>query len=469
MKSNLRLCSVLISLLFPCLSNADTLADIYEMAVKNDATLKAAEATYRANIETENQAFSALLPQIDAYGEYSEEDTNTESNNALSLQPKADRESDSDTTTISISLRQKLFDLSSWYQFKSGKQTTRQAEAELAFNQQDLIVRVAEAYFNVLRSLDNLEASKAEERATKRQLEQTQQRFDVGLIAITDVHEARAVYDSTVVRRLTDEGQLGTSYEALMVLTGQPHANLWLLGKDFPVINPDPMQRDEWVQFALKNNNALKAAIYQAEAAHQTATSQKMNHAPTVTGSVVYNDSEQDGDLSDNISGNDYPFDNNSDGYTWSIRLNVPLFSGGYVSASRRQAYEQYNVALQNKIERQRTVIQNARASHITVVNDVQRVKARQQAIISTSSALDATQAGYEVGTRNIVDVLQAQRSLYSSIRDYANSRYDYVINMLKLKRAAGTLTPQDVYDINKWLVMPGSPTANQYKDYLNQ
>ena len=449
------------------LSNADTLADIYELALKNDAQLKAAEASYLANIEIEEQAFSALLPQISASGSYQDDDFDSAgfNQNALAV---IESNYQADTTSYGISLQQNILDLSAWFRFKSGKERTKQAQAQFSFDQQDVIVRVAEAYFDVLRQIDNLEASKAEERATKRQLEQTQQRFDVGLIAITDVHEARAVFDTTVVRRLTDEGNLGTSLESLTVLTGQAHQNLWLLNKDFPVVDPDPMSRDEWVQFALKNNYALKAALYAAESARQNATAKRMGHAPTITGSLSYNDQDRNGEVSITGTSLIIPQDQESDGTSMMLRLQVPLYSGGRVSSIRRQAYQQYNVALQNKIETQRVVIRNARSSHLTVSNDVQRVNARQQSIVSTSSALDATEAGYEVGTRNIVDVLQAQRSLYSSIRDYANSRYDYVLNMLRLKRAAGILTPQDTYDISKWLVEPGAPTANQYQDYLN-
>ena len=455
------------------LAQADTLADIYEQSLKNDPRLKGAEATYRANIEAEELSFSSLLPQINASGEYRESDTTDVSSRIFPTDPplaqNSDDDTESDRTTLSLSLNQTLFDLSTWFTFRQGKEITKQAAAQLAFDQQDVIVRVAEAYFDVLRALDNLEASKAEERATKRQLEQTQQRFDVGLIAITDVHEARAVYDSTVVTRLTDEGKLGTSYESLTVLTGQTHKNLWLLNKDYPVIDPEPMSRDEWVQFSLKNNKTLKASIFGMEAAKQNASAKKMGHTPKLTGNITYTDYEEDGQNISNIGVGNRPFETQSEGYTWGVTLSVPLYSGGGISAQRRQAYEQYNVALQNKIETQRTVIRNARASHITVVTDVQRVKARQQAIVSTSSALNATEAGYGVGTRNIVDVLQAQRSLYSSIRDYSNSRYDYVLNMLKLKRAAGTLTPQDIYDLNKWMVEPNAPTANQYQEYLSQ
>ena len=445
---------------------ADTLRDIYELAMKNDAKLKAAEATYRANIEVENQALSALLPQINATASYAEQDIDSEGFSQSTLSStKSNRETE--TKSWGASLDQSILDLSAWYSFQSGKETTKQAQAQLAFDQQDLIVRTSEAYFNVLRALDNLEAARAEERATKRQLEQTQQRFDVGLIAITDVHEARAVYDDTVVQRLTFEGDVGTSYEALTVLTGQVHANLWLLNKDYPVIDPDPMARNEWVDFALLNNYSLKVVQYAMESSRQNASSKKMGHAPTITGRIAYDDNDTDGDFSSiDVPGGGFPLDTVDDGTTWSVNFKMPLYSGGRVSAQRREAYEQYNAARQNEIDTRRTVIQSTRSLHLTVTTDVQRVKARSRGIISTQSALEATQAGYEVGTRNIVDVLQAQRALYGSIRDYANSRYDYVLNMLRLKQQAGTLSPQDILDLDKWLVSAGSPNASEYTEY---
>ncbi len=435
---------------------SDTLADIYETALKTDPNLKVAEANYRANLEVENQAFSAMLPQISASATLTNSNTDT-----LALSTGINTASDSDNTIYNLSVQQNLFDLSVWFNFKRGKAVSKQAEAQLAADQQDLIVRVASAYFDVLRAQDNLEASKAEERATQRSLEQTQQRFEVGLIAVTDVHEARAVYDSTVVQRLSFEDSLGTALESLSILTGQNHNNLWQLKQDFPIINPAPAVSDQWVDFALENNYALKAAIYSMEAAKQNAKSKKMSHAPTVTGSYNYNDSEYD--TVNSI------IDSEINTNTWSVKLSVPLYSGGSASSSRRQAYEQYNAALQQQINTQRTVIRDARSSYITVATDVQRVNARSQSIVSASSALDATQAGYEVGTRNIVDVLNAQRSLYTALRDYANSRYDYIINMLTLKQAAGMLTPSDIYDISNDMVAADAPSASQYQEYLNQ
>ena len=451
-------------------ASADTLRDIYELALKNDAALKAAEASYRANLENENQARAALLPQIYGEANYTDVDADSTSNSinydSGSNQFVTQKLSTSQNTygdAWGVTLSQKLFDLPAWFSFKAGQEVSQQAEAQFSYEQQGLIVRVVEAYFNVLRQRDNLEASRAEERATKRQLEQTQQRFDVGLIAITDVHEARAVYDNTVVRRLTDEGNLGTAYEALTVLTGQTHSDLWALNHEFPVVDPQPLNRGEWVDFAMRNNFALKAAEAASEAARHNSRAKKMEHLPKVTGNFRYYDEQQHGDRLTNpvsaFTANE--IDDDSDSEVLQINLSMPIFTSGLVSSQRRQALEQFHAASQQKINTQRKVVQATRSLHLQVTTDVQRVKARQQAIISAQSALDATQAGYEVGTRNIVDVLNAQRGLYAAIRDYSNARYDYVINRLKLKQQAGTLSPADVYELEKWLEVAKSSNAS--------
>lgn len=445
-------------------SQAESLAGIYELALKNDASLKSAEATFKANSETEKQALAALLPNLSASASRTKTDVETTgfSREVLTTDPVTS-ELDNTSDAWGATLSQTLFDLSAWYTFQSGKETSKQAEAELAASQQDLIIRVAEAYFNVLRNIENLQASKAEERANKRQLEQTQQRFDVGLIAITDVQEARASYDLSVVQRLTDEANLGTAYEALTVLTGQAHSNLLVLNPDYAVVEPVPTSRDEWVQFALKNNYTLKSAQYRTESAHNNAKSKRMDHAPTVSAFLSYEDSDTDGTNTNSIGA--FPTDSTGESTVFQISIDVPIFAGGRTSSSRRQAYEQFNAAKQDEINTRRTVVQTTRSLHLTVMTDVQRVKARAQTIVSTRSALEATQAGYEVGTRNVVDVLVAQRAVFNAIRDYANSRFDYIINMLSLKQQAGTLSPQDIFDLNKWLIEAQAPTANEFSD----
>jgi len=466
------LCS---SLIFCAPLHADTLRDIYELAVKNDAKLRAAQATYRANLETEQQAKSRLLPQIvgDASVGRVDRDQDAKSITGFTTTPtlRADVgnvNTQTDTTNKSwgVSLNQALIDLPAWFSFKSGRVISEQAKAQFSADQQDLIVRVAEAYFTVLRQWDNLQVALAEERASKRQLDQAQQRFDVGLVAITDVHEARASYDASYALRLADEGALASAYETLSTFTGQSHANLSLLNKDFPITEPAPSDRAEWVNFALKNNYTLQAARFGMEAAQENATSKRWEHAPKLTGSLSYQQEDVSGSQdTDPQSLLNFPPDSDTTTKAAMLHLSVPIYSGGYTSSAQRQAAEQYNAALERKIDVERNVIQGARARHIAANTDVQRVKARAQSIVSAQSALDATNAGYEVGTRNIVDVLQTQRVYFAAQRDYANARYDYVLDMLRLKQVAGTLTPQDIVDLNAWLVAPDSPKASSYLD----
>ncbi len=445
---------------------ADTLTDIYELALKNDPTLRAAQANYRAGLESKNIGLAGLLPQINANANYTDSEQTTTGTNSFSSITGAGTDSDAELTSKGwgITLDQKLFDMPAWFAFEQGKQLNVQAEAQFAADQQDLVVRVAEAYFDVLRAKDNLSASKAQEAANKRQLEQTQQRFDVGLIAITDVHEAQASFDLSVATRLGDQGNLGVSMEALSILTGQPHYNLWTLVSNYPITNPDPMDKDQWVEFALANNYNLKVAKATRDASHSQAKSSKYEHMPKITARLGYDDTNNDGTNTENTPGSfiqSSDYNNDVDGSSISLTLSMPIYAGGATSANSRRAYEQYNASLENYAGTMRTTVQTTRAFHLTVETDVARTAARRQAITSSQSALDATQAGYEVGTRNIVDVLNVQQSLYSAIRDYANTRYNYIVNMLKLKQLAGTLSPQDIYDLNKWLETPAAATAS--------
>lgn len=462
--------SCLLALAFSTqIARADSLRDIYEMALQNDAQLKAEQAQYRATLETENSARAALLPQISASYDYTDTERNVEQE-SFSV--------DRDTGTIgvintltetsiaqdgySFSLQQAIFDLPAWFTFQSGKEITRQAEATFAANQQNLILRVVEAYLAVLRAQDNLAATRAQERAFERQLEQTQQRFDVGLIAITDVHEAEAAYDLAQVNRIVDENNVDVALERLSVLTGRRHSNLDVLDEDFDIKKPEPLDRSAWVEFALANNFNLKAARYAEEAARQSAKASRMAHAPTLRGSANYSDTETDGSLTRTPA---TPFDASPDNQTditsFGLTLEMPLFSGGAVSAERRRAAQEFIGAREQRINLSRNTVTNARSLHMTVLSDVARVAARRQSIVSSQSALDATQAGYEVGTRNIVDVLNAQNTLFAAQRDYANSRYDYVLNMLRLKEQAGLLSPEDIYALDSALEDPPAPTAS--------
>jgi len=451
-------------------AGAESLQDIYELALANDAQLKAEEAQYRANLETEKAGLSRLLPQVNANYDYTDRD---QSNIGESFSVDGGLEggvtavqtqTDIDTTRkgYQITLSQPLFDLPAWFTFQSGKEFTRQAEATFAANQQNLIVRVAEAYLLVLRAQDNLAASQAQERAFERQLEQTQQRFEVGLIAITDVYEAQAARDLAEVNRIVDENNVAVALERLSVLTGKEHSNLDVLEPNFTATPPEPADRTAWVDFALENNFNLQAARYAEEAARQLAKANQMGHAPRLSGSYNYADYDTDGTLRRTPStGFDTSPNSELDENTWQIRLDVPLYSGGAVSSNRRRAAQEFNAARENRINLSRNTVTNARSLHMTVISDVSRVAARAQAIVSSQSALDATQAGYEVGTRNVVDVLNAQNTLFAAQRDYANSRYDYILNTMRLKEQAGLLSPEAIQALDAALVPPLPPTTS--------
>jgi len=315
----------------------------------------------------------------------------------------------------------------------------------------------------VLRAQDNLEASMAQERAFERQLEQTQQRFEVGLIAITDVYEAQSAFDLSRVNRIVDENNVSVALEQLSVLTGRSHSSVNVLVEDFEINPPDPIERDKWVDFALANNFNLAAAQFAEEAARQAAKANKMEHAPTVSGQYAYSDFSIDGDLTRKPE-TEFDTSPNSDTElnTWTIRVDMPLYSGGAISANRRKAAQEFNAARENRINLSRNTVTNTRSLHMTALSDVSRVAARKQSIVSSQSSLDATQAGYEVGTRNVVDVLNSQNILNAAQRDYANSRYDYILTVMRLKEQAGLLSPQDVYNLDSYLVPPPPPTASE-------
>ncbi len=435
------------------LSAADTLQEIYELALKNDPQRKADVAAYEAGKESLKIARAGLLPQVRGSGSYSDTTNDTTGTrfsfdpitNSIGIQP-VDQTEESTRDGWDITLTQALFNMNTWYSYKQGGKRSEVAEADFGASQQAFIIRVAEAYINVLRSIDNLETTLAEQRALESQLEQTKQRFEVGLTAITDVHEAQAQYDNVSANALIAQGELGIRFEALEVLTGQPTNSVAPVSDDFPVAPPTPANREDWVNFALSNNFALKSARLNSEVSRYTALAAKSAHYPTLSGTarISSNNSESEGQFG--------PSNTTTDGNSISLSLDIPIYSGGRVSAQRRQAYQQQLQSQERFNATQRQTIQAARSLHLTVVTGVAQVEARQQQIISSQSALEATQAGYEVGTRNLVDVLLAQRTLYQAQRAYTTALYEYILNTLRLKETAGNLTPQDIIELNQFL-----------------
>ena len=451
-------------MLAPISGFSDSLTEIYELALGNDPQLRAANAAYMADKESKNIGRAGLLPQISGNAQYSETDSDESSRSVFVLDLGGTPQEvnsgtigsgDSEQTTFGVSLNQPIFDLPAWYDYKQGSLISDRARFQYAADQQELILRVSEAYFNVLRASENLNSAVAEEQAIGRQLEQTRQRYEVGLLPITDVHEAQAAYDDAKVNTLELRGALNIAFEGLEVLTGQPHHQLAGLTDSFPINDPEPEAREAWVDFSLQNNLDLKVSQMAREAAEFNADARKAEHLPTITGTYNYSDSDSDKDFEGrNLQGSpiNTPSSNNNESHTVAVRLDVPIFTGGLVSAQRRQAYQQYLQASEVFNSVQRNTIQDARNAHLRVVTNAARVKAREQAIRSAESALEATRAGYDVGTRNIVDVLFAERTLHQAKRNYANARYDYIASTLELKRTAGQLSPDDIYQLNAWL-----------------
>src|SRR5690606_10501594 len=294
----------------------------------------------------------------------------------------------------------------------------------------------------VLRAQDALAAVKAEEAALKRQLDQAKERFEVGLSDRTDVLQAQAGYDSAHAGRLLAERQVQDAFENLEALTARPYRRLDGIRHSLPVLAPVPNDASRWVETAARQNLNLQASQFAVAAAEENLRQRRAGHAPTLDLVAQYQTGDNDGlglTHSMDIPGLPMPrYTGDASQTTVGLQLKVPLFSGGLTTAQGREARQLLEQAEQQREGLRRQVVQNTRNLFRAVNTDVEQVKARRQAIISSQSALEATEIGYEVGTRNIVDVLDAQRLLYATVRDYNNARYDYILDNLRLKQVAG-------------------------------
>ena len=294
----------------------------------------------------------------------------------------------------------------------------------------------------MLAAEDNLSFAKAEKKAVAKQLLQTKKRFEVGLIAITDVREAQAQYDITVAQEIAAQNQSATSKEALQVIINQPVDKLSALPADIPLQVPAPDDIDQWTQTSQDQNLSIKAASFALEAAQAGRNASRSGHYPSLSLQATHGNNALDSD-SDSADIEDT---------TISINLSIPLYSGGSTSSKNRQAGFKLQQAQLGLVLQKRLAKQQTRSAFLGLNAAIASVKALKQALISSQTAVEATQAGFEVGTRTSVDVLNALRNQYRAEKDYAQTRYDYLLNMLKLKQAAGVLKKEDIVTINRWL-----------------
>ncbi|CAM4307508.1 outer membrane channel protein TolC [Pseudoalteromonas ostreae] len=423
-------------------SNAEDLLQVYEIATANDPTVLKAKAQANAQAYNSDRAMSALLPQIGFSMGYEKTDSTSFNGTDAAGYTKVD--SDSDTFSRGLSLSQPLFDLGAWNSLGIADKQALQATAQYDFAKQDLIVRVADGYFNVLSSIDNLEFVQSEKRAIERQLEQTKQRYAVGLTAITDVHEAQAQYDNSVAREIVAKNSVETAREQLREITGKYHAKLDMLNTEtFSTVQPTKKSPD-YIKLAEQNNLTLQVSKVTVDIAKDQIDLAQAGHYPKLTLNASYGDS-----LADSNSNTASP---RGDSTSVGLNFSVPLYSGGATTAATEQARAFYVAASEDLEASLRGVTRSVITSYNQVVSDIATFKALEQAVVSAQSALKATEAGFEVGTRTIVDVLVSTQNLFNAKRNLADVRYRYVVSTLRLKQAAGTLTSNDLQAINQGL-----------------
>jgi len=416
---------------------ADDLADVYRKALAADPQYLAATAEHQAALEVKPQSRAGLLPSLGL-------------NNAISRDRYDPRNSGTTTYATnkiySINLTQPVYHRDRFIQLKQADSQIAQADARLAAAEQDLILRVATRYFLVLGAGDNLDFVRADKVALTSTLDQAQQRFEVGLAAITDKLKAQASYDLAVSDEITAEQLLSDAREALREVTGTLPDSLEPLSNEIPLLVPEPTDQDLWVRSAIEQNPLMLAAEAATETAKQEIQVQRSGHFPTVdvTADYSYRDNNYGGLISTPLERNDSSI---------GLVFNLPLYQGGAVNSRTREQRSLYEQALEAQESQYRATERETRDNYRGIVSGISRVSALKRAIESNQKAYEAAKSGFDVGTRDIVDVLDAQRELLRARRDYARSRYDYLLSTLRLKQAAGILTEEDLLQVNELLV----------------
>jgi outer membrane protein len=416
--------------------SAEDLLAVYQVATANDPNLRAAQATRDANLEARPLAQSQLLPYVAIVGDGFYNNRDVKSSNFGSYRD------DFPSGNIGVQLTQPLYRKDLLIQREQADDQVARAYVDYTTAEQDLIVRVTEAYFDVLAAEDTLTFSEANLKAIGRQLDQARQRFDVGLIAITDVDEAKARYDQSRAELIVAQNDLDDAKESLAEITGQPTGKLAELEPGVVLRPPNPASLDEWTAMALGTNPGIISAKYDAEIAKKEIERQDAGDSPAVDLVGSYN-----------VARTDARFGSDVDDALVGLQLSLPLYTGGGVAAATRQARYQYQAAQEVLEQRRRAVQTQVRNAYRGALATMSRVEALEAAVVSATSALEATEAGFEVGTRTLVDVLNRQSELFRARRDLAITRYAYILNLLSLRQAAGTLSYEDVERANTWLV----------------
>ena len=431
-------------------AQAGALLDLYAQALSNDKTLQAAAYQRDATLEARPQALAALLPQLSGQGTYTVNENTQSYSTARFGSPMPEtitQDTKTEDTSVSLSLTQAVFDWAAFTRLKQSDKQLALAETSYQAARQDLILRTAQAYFNVLTAAETLRAAEAQNNAISRQLEQSKQRFEVGLSAITDVQDAQARFDLAVAQQLQAESALFSARRALTQITGAAENKIIAVREDLPLAGPDPLTPATWADAARDANLAVLAAQLGKTIADDEVRIARARHLPTVSLQAGYSDTS--GDLT--VDGNKSP--TSSDGTQIQAILNVPIFAGGAIQSGVRSALATSGQRLAEYDNAVRTAERNAGDAYQGVLTGISSVKAFKAAVTSTRTALEASEVGLQVGTRTAIDVLNAQQQLYAAESNYAQARYDYLLSVLQLKLAAGRLKEADLAEIDRLLV----------------
>jgi outer membrane protein len=432
-----------LALLVPSLASANELTRIYQLAVGNDTALRAADGARDAAVAANPRARGALLPLITGSATFDQGTSTTTTTTTTTVKEDAD----TDGRDLRLTLRQAIFDSAAWNRWQSAGQQAAAAQANYVIAEQNLAFRVTEAYFNLLGAADSVRFADAEKKAVERQLELAKKRFEVGLSAITDVQEAQARYDLTVAQMIEAEQALDTAQVAVSEITGASDARVVPLKEEIPLIGPTPASITDWLKTSAENNLSLRVAEANAEAADQDLDAAWAGHYPT-----VYFTGDTGTGNQTSVTPVGGAFEQDYDTTNLRLTVSVPIFAGGSTQAAVSAARGTRDQRAAEYEGKKREVERTTRNAYQGVVAGVSRVQAYKQAVVSNTTALEASEVGLEVGARTAVDVLNAQRELYRAQRDYSKSRYDYLLNVLRLKQAGGQLSPKDVEEVDTLL-----------------
>lgn len=440
---------VALALALPTAAQATDLLQTYEMARAGDPQLAAAESDRLAQKEGAVQARGALLPQLNGSASL---------NRDHSSRPGRIT-GDDRSRSYGVTLGQSVFDWANYTNLRGQKALSQAADFDLEAANDDLIVRTSNAYFDVLVARENLAAAEANETALKKQFDFAQARLDAGLAPITDLHEARAGYDSARASTILARNAQDDAYRALAEITGQPITELKALPDDFRPQLPAEASSEQWVNTALDKNPTLKSLQYQVQSAEAGVSTARAGHYPSLDLSGRYSNSTG----WDSVHGPGTPGTSvDTEGRTIGLTLTVPIFSGGITQSRVREAIARRDSAQDGYEQTKRALVRSTSNAYQALVAGVSEVEARRLALVSAKSAYDASQVGLEVGTRTVLDVLNNQRTLFAAQLDYATAKYNFLRSRLGLEQAAGTLDIDDVQEVNRMLTVDAPAVKSQ-------